>query len=157
MFRTFVVVLLGFLGFTIVTYLVVVVGTVVAWEILGVHDQDGGGAMAIGLVIGPVIAIIGGIIGAFVTYFWYAKRQQTRPPQGPAETRRDTKRFVILAGALAGGIASHYVAQFGFWLASPIQFDSYWKVWAVSWLPMLVVMAGAILGGMVVRRWLRGK
>jgi hypothetical protein len=157
MFRTFVVVILGFLGFTVATYFVVVVGTVVAWDLLGVHDQDGGGAMALGLVIGPIIAILGGIIGAFVTYFWYAKRQQTKPPQGPAEARRDTKRFALLAGMVAGGIVGHYVAKFGFWLASPIQFDSYWKAWAVSWVPMLAVLAGAMAGGVLVRQWLRGK
>jgi hypothetical protein len=157
MFRTFVVVILGFLGFTIVTYLVVVVGVSLVWEILGVHDQDGGGAMALGLVIGPAVALVGGIIGAIVTYLWYSKRKRTQPPAGPAETRRDTKRFAILAGAVAGGFVGHYLAQFGFWLASPIQFDTYWKAWAVSWLPLLVTLLGATGGGFAVRQWMRGK
>ncbi len=157
MFRTFIVVVLGFLGFVVATYLVVVVGTVLAWDVLGVHDQDGGGAMALGLVIGPVIAIFGGIIGAVVTYFWYAKRQKAKPPQGPAETRRDTKRFAVLAGAVVGGIVGNYVSQAAFWLASPIQFDHIWKVWAVSWLPTLLTLLGAIGGGLGVRKWMQGK
>jgi hypothetical protein len=157
MFRTFVVVVFGFLVATVVTYLVVVFGTTVAWELMGVHDQDGGGAMALGLVIGPVIALIGGMIGAIVTSLWYAKRRQTKPPQGPAETRRDSKRFAILASALAGGVFGYYVAQFGFWLASPIQFDSYWKAWAVSWLPTLLTLLGACVGGLAMRQWMRGK
>ena len=62
MFRTFVIVILGFLGFAIVTYLVVVAGVSLLWEIMGVHDQDGGGDMALSRVIGPVVALIGGII-----------------------------------------------------------------------------------------------
>ena len=157
MFRTFVVVILGFLGFTVVTYLVVVVGVSLLWDIMGVHDQDGGGAMALGLVIGPAVALVGGIIGAVVTYLWYGKRKRTQPPPGPAETRRDTKRFAVLAGALVGGIVGHYVAQFGFWLASPIQFDNYWKAWAVSWLPLLVTLLGATGGGFAVRQWMQGK
>jgi hypothetical protein len=157
MFRTFVVVVLGFLGFLVVTYVVVVFGTILVWEVMSVHDQDGGGAMALGLVIGPAVAIVGGVIGAIVTYLWYAKRQLTQPPQGPAESRRDTKRFAVLAGAVAGGFVGNYISQIGFWLASPIQFDSYWKVWAISWLPNLLTLLGAIGGGLGVRRWMRGK
>jgi hypothetical protein len=121
-----------------------------------VHDQDGGGAMALGLVIGPVVAVIGGMIGALIIYRWYAKRQLTLPPPNDADTRRDTKRFAIIGGAIVSAVFGHYIAQFGFWLASPIQFDSYWKVIAITWIPTLLTMLSAICGAIAVQRWVRG-
>jgi len=74
--------LLGFVLATIATYLVVVVGTSIVWDLMGVHDQDGGGAMALGLVIGPVCALIGGMVGAVLLPTWLAGRaQRQKPPQ----------------------------------------------------------------------------
>lgn len=67
--------ILGFFLAAIATYLVVVVGTSVVWDIMGVHDQDGGGAMALGLVIGPVCALIGGMVGAVMLPVWLAGRR----------------------------------------------------------------------------------
>jgi len=67
--------ILGFFVAAFATYLVVVVGTSVVWDIMGVHDQDGGGAMALGLVIGPVCALIGGMVGAVMLPTWLASRK----------------------------------------------------------------------------------
>jgi hypothetical protein len=72
--------ILGFILAAIATYLVVVVGTSIVWDILGVHDQDGGGAMALGLVIGPICALIGGMLGAVLLPMWLAGRKSNDPP-----------------------------------------------------------------------------
>jgi|APLow6443716910_1056828.scaffolds.fasta_scaffold64274_2 hypothetical protein len=73
--------ILGFFVTAIATYLVVVVGTSVVWDIMGVHDQDGGGAMALGLVIGPVCALIGGMVGAVMLPVWLESRRAKRQPE----------------------------------------------------------------------------
>lgn len=155
MFRTFLTACLGFIAGAVITYLVVVVGTTVAWDILDVHDQDGGGAMALGLVIGPFIALFGGIAGAFLLPAWAARRRRNTPPQTDEQRARDTCRFFIIGGAVIGGIVGHQAAQFGFWLIGSISYDSYWKVWAIAWLPTLITALGAIAGGLCVRHMMR--
>src|SRR5688572_29229807 len=77
---TFVLAVLGFIVGAVVTYFAGVFGTLVVWDWLGVHDQDGGGAMALGLVIAPLCAIVGGIVGAFLLPAWIARRSRNAPP-----------------------------------------------------------------------------
>lgn len=156
MFRVLVISVLGFIAAAVVTYLAVVVGTLVAWDLLGVHDQDGGGAMAVGLVIGPACAVIGGVIGAVTAGMWAAGRRRNAPPETVEIKKRDLNRIYIVGGMVAGAVAGHYVAQAGFWIASPISFDSYWKAWAVSWVPMIVTLLGAVGGGFLARYLVRG-
>ncbi len=81
MLRTLGFGLLGFVLATIATYLIVVVGTTVVWDIMDVHDQDGGGAMVLGLFIGPICALIGGMVGAVLLPTWLAGRSTRKPPQ----------------------------------------------------------------------------
>ncbi len=150
-FRTFVIAVLGFIAAAVVTYLVVVVGGILLWDLFDVHDQDGGGSMMLGLVIAPFLALIGGIVGAFLLPAWLARRTRNAPPPTEESAARDRRRFIILIGAIVGGVIGHYAAQFGFWLASPIQFDSYWKVWAISYLPTIAIVAAALAGGLVAR------
>lgn len=52
---------LGFIGGAIISYIAIMVGYSVYLDLFNIHDQDGGGAMAIGLVIGPVVALLVGI------------------------------------------------------------------------------------------------
>lgn len=73
--------ILGFILAAIATYLLVVVGTSIVWDIMGTHDQDGGGAMALGLVIGPICAIIGGLLGAVLLPTWLAGRRAKQKPE----------------------------------------------------------------------------
>ncbi len=153
--RTFVLAVLGFVAGTVATYFIVLIGGILLWAFLGVHDQDGGGSMALGLIIGPFFALIGGVVGAFLLPAWIARRSRNAPPPTDDSVARDRRRFIIMGGAIVGGIIGYYAAQAGFWLASPIQFDSYWKAWAVSWLPTLVTALGALAGGLVARTVLR--
>ena len=55
---------LGFIAGTIISYIAIMVGYSVYVDLFRVHDQDGGGAMAVGLVIGPVVALLFGIVAA---------------------------------------------------------------------------------------------
>lgn len=57
---------LGFIAGAIASYIALMVGYSVYLDLFGVHDQDGGGAMAMGLVIGPVIALLCGIVTAVI-------------------------------------------------------------------------------------------
>lgn len=155
MFRLFIIGVLGFIAGAVITYLGVVLGVSLAWDLLGVHDQDGGGAMALGLVIGPFFGIIGGILGAFLLPIWIARRTRNAPPPTEDAKARDRRKFLIFGGAILGGILGHYVAELGFWLATPIQFDSFWKVWVISWLPTIVTLLGALSGALAARATLR--
>jgi hypothetical protein len=153
MFRTFLIAVLGFVAGAVITYVPVVAGALWVWQLTGVHDQDGGGAMTLGLVIGPFFGALGGIAGTFLALVLDKRRRRNAPPQGDAERHRDTRRFFILGAVIAGGFAGHYAAQIGFWFASPIQIDSLWKVRAITWLPTLATGLGALAGGLWMRRW----
>jgi hypothetical protein len=48
---------------------------IIETELLGAHDQDGGGAMAYGLVIGPFAGLVLGTVLAAIT----AMRLTSRP------------------------------------------------------------------------------
>jgi hypothetical protein len=62
--RVFVGSVFGFIAGAVVSYFALMVGYSVWIDLFKVHDQDGGGAMAMGLIIGPVVALICGIIAA---------------------------------------------------------------------------------------------
>jgi hypothetical protein len=147
--------LVGFIIGAIVTYLVVVISTIFVWDLMGVHDQNGGGAMALGLVIGPAIALIGACVGAILLPAWLGKRLANRPPPTRAEAIADRGKLIIAGTALVGGFVGTKFIDFGFWLASPITFDNYWKAWAVSWLPSLGFLAGALVCGLLAHRVIR--
>ena len=152
MFRTFIYAVLAFVAGMVATYLVVVVGTSVVWDLFNVHDQDGGGQMALGLVIGPFCALIGGIVSAVIFVIWNGGRKNRQPPATNQQKARDTRRFFVLGGAIVGGFIGRFAVRTGFWLVNPISYDSLWKVWAASWLPMLGVALGALAGGWIVHR-----
>ena len=62
--RVFIGCLLGFIAGAVVSYFALMVGYSVYVDLFKVHDQDGGGAMAMGLIIGPLVALICGIVAA---------------------------------------------------------------------------------------------
>ena len=53
---------------------------IIETELLGAHDQDGGGAMAYGLVIGPFAGLVLGTVLAAIT----AMRLTSKPRRGEA-------------------------------------------------------------------------
>ena len=64
--RVFIGCLLGFIAGAVVSYFALMVGYSVYVDLFKVHDQDGGGAMAMGLIIGPLVALICGIVADIV-------------------------------------------------------------------------------------------
>lgn len=67
---------LGFVAGTVATYAAIMIGYGVYIDLFrGGHDQDGGGAMAMGLIIGPVVALICGIVAAFACGLRAAQRR----------------------------------------------------------------------------------
>ena len=56
----------GFVAGTIASYVAVMVGYSVYGSLFRVHDHDGGGAMAMGLIIGPVLALLCGLVTAII-------------------------------------------------------------------------------------------
>lgn len=55
---------ISFLVAATFAYLAVIVGIAIIWDLMGVVDRDGGGAMAIAFFFAPIAALIGGIFGA---------------------------------------------------------------------------------------------
>lgn len=67
---------LGFVAGSVAAYAALMVGYSVYIPLFrGGHDQDGGGAMAMGLIIGPVAALLCGIVAAFACGLRAAQRR----------------------------------------------------------------------------------
>ncbi len=154
MFRVFVIAAAAFLVAAAATYAVVLFGTLGAWHVLGIVDRDGGGSMGLAFVIAPLIALVGGGAGAIAAGI-YARRRGQGAPAGAGERRRDVSRFALVAGVLGGAVAGYLLARFAFWLAGPIRYDAMWKALLHAWAPMIVMLAGAIAGGLLTRRVMR--
>lgn len=152
MFRTFIIAVLAFAVGAIITYLTIVVGVIAVWDFMNVHDQDGGGAMALGLVIGPICAVIGGLICAVLVPLWVAKRRGHVGPQTVEEKSRDIRRLCVVGGMIFGGYIGNKTVQFAFWLMRPISIDSYWIVMMLTWAPTVAMVLGALAGGLVLNR-----
>lgn len=147
MFRTFIILLLAFVLGAVATYIIVVGGTIVAWDLMRVHDQDGGGAMALGLVIGPVCAIAGGVLAAFIALLRTARASADRPPQPDVEKRRDRHRLLVAGAAIIGGFVARQITHAIFWIVAPVGYDSWWKVQIVIWTPTIMMVLGALAAG----------
>ncbi|MFT3665486.1 hypothetical protein [Piscinibacter sp.] len=62
--QVFIASLLGFVAGAVAGYVVLMVGYSVYTGLFKIHDHDGGGAMAMGLVFGPIVGLICGIVAA---------------------------------------------------------------------------------------------
>ena len=74
MFRKIFIQLSCMITGAVITYLVVVIGMTFIWDILNMHDQDGGGTMALAFMIGPFISLFGGIAGGVLAYRLIGRR-----------------------------------------------------------------------------------
>jgi len=156
-FRTFIILLLAFVFGAVATYVVVVGGTIAAWELMRVHDHDGGGAMALGLVIGPVCAIAGGVLAAFIALLRTARANEQRPPQTEGEKSRDRRQLLILAAAATGALVGYKLTQAFFWIVAPLSYDSYWKVQVIIWAPTVVAVLCALGSGYLAKYLMQGR
>lgn len=64
---------LGFIAGIIGGYIALMAGYVAYTELFRIHDQDGGGAMAMGLVVGPVVGLFCGLVLAILCGVWAAR------------------------------------------------------------------------------------
>jgi hypothetical protein len=142
----------AFVGGAVATYAVVLVGTVTAWDLLGIVDRDGGGTMGLAFVIGPTIAMLGGIAAAVVAML-RARQPHAPEPGAPPAGGRGGSRFAVLAGALAGGLTGHVLTRIVLWLAAPTTYDALWQASVHAWSPTVMTCAGAIAGAALGRRW----
>lgn len=56
--------ILGFVAGAVAGYAALMIGYSIYVELFRVHDQDGGGAMAMGLIVGPIVALLCGFAAA---------------------------------------------------------------------------------------------
>ncbi|MFN7983679.1 MAG: hypothetical protein U0Q11_17670 [Vicinamibacterales bacterium] len=109
--RLLLLLIVTFLLTTVVGYFAVGGAILGYWELTGVHDQDGGGAMAVGLVIAPVGALIIGVLATAATWPVLAKRQRALAPPATGVAGRDTRVLFAVAGLIAGVVAGAVVAS----------------------------------------------
>ena len=81
--RVFVASLLNFIGGIVVSYVALMIGYSVYADLFKGHDQDGGGAMAMGLVIAPVAVLFCGIVAAVICGARAAPRSDRGHPSWP--------------------------------------------------------------------------
>lgn len=154
MFRAFVIAVAGFVVGATATYAVVLFGTLAAWQMLGVVDQDGGGSMGLTFVIAPLAALVGGIVTEIVTIVRVHRRLQGTQI-GSDERQRGVSRFSLLGGVLVGGCAGYLIAKAAFWLAGPMRYVAMWKALLHTWAPLIIMLVGATVGGFIARRMSR--
>lgn len=65
--RVFLLSLLGFVLGTVASYFAIMIAYSVYVDVLRIHDQDGGGAMTMGLLVAPVLAFLCGGVTAILS------------------------------------------------------------------------------------------
>jgi hypothetical protein len=151
--RIFGFTVLAFVATFAATFVVVVFGTFLYWDVAGIHDRDGGGAMGVFFVVGPMVATLAAVIAAAVT----AMRMLRRNADVVAGTRPPVRRWPLgvraAVAALAWAAAVYGAFAFAYWLMDPMVFDSYAIAMIVGWLPFVAtLLAAAVAAGFVLRR-----
>lgn len=152
MYRAFILSLLAFLAGTAATYLAILIGVTTFWEMTGVHDRDGGGAMALAFVIGPALALPAGL--AIAIFTWVRLRRRAGPSDA-ASMHKDRRKFAIFGAAVAGWIIGLYLARLAVQLAA-MTYDTWWKAALHAWLPDIVAVICAVMAGFLAARLARG-
>lgn len=144
MFRNFGKMLATFVMWTVAAYVLVLFGTLAVWDLLGITDHDGGGAMGMAFIVAPSIALLAGVGGAL----WSTRRRLARKEDGEA----DVTPLSPAACALIGALVAYVPTRLAIFLFLGVNsYDSFWKAMAHAWTPELLAIAGAIVG------WRRGR
>lgn len=152
MYRSFILSLAAFILGAAAVYVLILFGVTVYWSLTGVHDRDGGGAMALGFIIGPAIALPAGLMIGVATWMALRRRAQRTGPASAETMRSDRRKFLIFGAAVIGWFAGYYLTRSAFWFANPMTFDTWWKVSIAAWLPDIGGVIGAFLGGFIAAR-----
>lgn len=151
--RTLGFTVLAFVATLVVVFAVVVFGSLAYMDYAGIHDRDGGGAMGIFFVIGPMVATLAAVVAAALTAILMNRRQAliasgARPPA----TRWPLGVRAVVA-ALAWAAAVYGAFAFVYWLAAPMSFASYTIAMIIAWLPIVAALsAAALAAGFVLLR-----
>ncbi len=125
-----------------------------AWmHYAGVFDRDGGISMSVFFGLGPIGAIVAGVIAAALTFLRIRRRERlvaagARPPpqRWPLRTR-------VVVAVVVWGVGAWLVIRAIYWLRSPMSFETYAAALIVSWLPLVVpLIAAALAAGFVLWR-----
>jgi len=127
--RVVLLLLLTLLLTTVLGYFAVTALIFGYWELARVPDPDGGGAMAVGLVIAPVGALVVGVLATALTWPALAKRQRTLAPPPDSSSRRDQRLLLATAGLIAGLVAGLVVANAVQATLQPYIYDSRPAFW----------------------------
>jgi hypothetical protein len=145
-------VVLAFAATFVATFAVVFFGTITYWDLAGIHDRDGGGAMGLFFVISPAIATLAAVIAAIVT----AVRMNGRNADVAAGKRPPVQRWPLrvraVVAAVAWAAAVYGAFAFVYWLMEPMYFASYAIAIVVAWLPIVAALAAAALAAVFVLR-----
>ena len=117
-----------------------------AWALMGVHDRDGGGAMAVGFVIAPAGAVVFGLASAIATVVILSKRRATAPAPEPESAARDTRLFIRVTCAVAGFALGWLVADLVRALIYSLAYRHYVASLIFSLTHMVLPLAFAIIG-----------
>ena len=156
--RTFLRVALSFLGGTVATYVAAV--AVMLWYVSAnrISDREGAISMAIMFAIGPLCAIVGGIVAAIAIPAWLKHRDLRRPPAptAPAKKRWPPAWRAAMAATAAAIVAYVLISGMMLLLFGGMSFQTYEAALAISLAPPLVALAAAALTAMSVLRGARG-
>lgn len=95
--------ILALIGSAVAGYILVALAFFGSWALMGIHDRDGGGAMAVGFVFAPIGAVIFGLIGAILA-FTMLRRRRLAAPAAPAEAAIAESALLLSLGAAMVGL-----------------------------------------------------
>ena len=144
--RVWLLLLITFLLTTVLGYFVVTGVIFGAWQLTGVHDQDGGGAMAVGLVIAPVGALVIGVLATALSWPLLAKRQRALGAPSDSSARRDQRALMASAGLIAGLVAGVIVANAVQATLKPYIYESRPVFWLFDHAHELCMPVCAVIG-----------
>ncbi len=154
MVRNLIIAVAGFVLGAIAGYALVFFGTILAWEILGVRDRDGGGHMALGLVIAPIAGLIGGVAGAPLAIAYDMRRRRHAAVQNEGPKPLGGAQVFMLVGVVAGGVIGYQAGQLVFYMLARFGLiERGYTMWLASWLPLVLALAAATLGARAGKRF----
>jgi hypothetical protein len=144
---------LAFVATFVAMFAVVFFGTITYWDLAGIHDRDGGGAMGLFFIISPTIATFVAVVAGTVT----AVRMIGRNADVAAGKRPAPERWPIgvraAVAAVAWAIGVYGTFSAVYWLMGPFYFTSYTLAAIVAWLPIVAALVvAAVAAEFVVRR-----
>ena len=104
--------ILALIGSAVAGYIGVALAFFTAWEVMGITDRDGGGAMAVGFVFAPIGAVVCGLIGSVIA-FRALRRRRILASAAQSEVAVAESALLLRLGAALLGCIIGWVAANG--------------------------------------------